>query len=282
MSAALVSVLGGPSGTAPLWSYDSDIGVYAPVAEIDGKLVNLSAALKHVSERNLTSTIREVVYSGKVTADPSLALTLVMRLTETNRTVRFRYELSSSADVERRLTKSTNEGKDAFHLATVDVEGCATEVRLSDYSSMVHSYVPTTVRLGQGDFDNKRQIMGPLLTWVTTRGHAMIAYEHGSQFPDTYISYQLDTSDSGTNSVTLATVKGTYLSGHDLRRGFQTVWMHLLSVDSPVKSLQGTYRSFILYSLALNQASRTPYTFYNTWNYQERLKNWHGGPTSPR
>ncbi|HEY0694746.1 MAG TPA: hypothetical protein VGD71_37640 [Kribbella sp.] len=59
---------------------------------------------------------------------------------------RFRYEIHS--DGKRLLTKAT--GSDATRLTAVALPSrYAVEVRLSDYNSLVHSYVPTEVELGK-------------------------------------------------------------------------------------------------------------------------------------
>jgi alpha-galactosidase len=64
-------------------------------------------------------------------------------------------------------------------------------LRLSDYNSLVHSYAPTEVPIAEQEFAAEQLIMGPVLTWPANGGHTLLAYEHGSQYPDAYLSYRL-------------------------------------------------------------------------------------------
>ena len=162
-------------------------------------------------------------------AHVGLELSLIVRSAASS-ILRFRYELKS--DRVRLLTKAN--GKEQLHLARVAISPGATEVRLSDYNSMVHSYVPTEVTLSEGDFADSRSVMGPLLTWQVERGHALLAYEHGSQYPDAYLSFSLDPD----HSVTLVSTKGTYMSGTNLQSPFSTVWLHLGAVLGPRTALE--------------------------------------------
>jgi alpha-galactosidase len=49
-------------------------------------------------------------------------------------------------------------------------------------------------------------------------------------------------------------------------------------VQGSIDQLASAYRFFVLKFLTQNLASRTPYIFYNTWNFQERNKWWNGRP----
>jgi alpha-galactosidase len=43
-----------------------------------------------------------------------------------------------------------------------------------------------------------------------------------------------------------------------------------------MNELASSYRRFVLRNLTQNLATRKPYIFYNTWNFQERNKWWNG------
>ena len=204
----------------PLWIYTSSAGkipVQAPEVEIDGRPLVLAFPLAIQGIHKVTSTVSEHIYTGK---GDDISLTLFVRIAETSPIVRFRYELAS--DTRKLLTKSNGEH---FHLLHVPVTNGAVEVRLSDFNSMVHSYVPTEVALHSADFDHSRPIMGPIVVLPNGDGNALLAYEHGSQYPDAYLHFL-----PKVDSITLSGAKATYLHGTDLQGGFQTVWMHLGAV----------------------------------------------------
>lgn len=264
--------------TSVLWRYeppDGDaIDVAPPTIEIDGRVAVLTGDLHETGETTLPNGAVETVFAGEVDGH-DLQLQFTVRSPSDNPVVRFRYELTSTT--EHRLTKST--GADTVRLAAVVLPSRdAVEVRLSDYNSLVHSYVPTEIALTDREFGAASQVMGPILAWPTDTGHALLAYEHGSQYPDAYLSYRLDTASGDAGAVELVGIKGTYLNGQDLRVGFTTVWMELAGVADDREHLQRSYRDFVLRYLSLSPASRTPLIFYNTWNYQERVHGWTGRP----
>jgi len=261
-----------------LWRYDPPDGgaieVAPPTIEVDGRVIVLTGALHETGETTLPNGAVEKVFTCAVD-EGDLQLRFIIRTASDSPVVRFRYGLTSTTD--RRLTKST--GADTVRLAAVTLPTLnAVEVRLSDYNSLVHSYVPTEVPLTEREFAAATQVMGPILTWPTDTGHALLAYEHGSQYPDAYLSYRLDTAPGNAGNAELAGIKGTYLNGQALRAGFTTVWMELAGVSDDREHLQRCYRDFVLRYLSLSPASRAPSIFYNTWNYQERVQGWTGRP----
>jgi len=261
-----------------LWQYGQPDGqaidIAPPTVEIDGQVTVLTGALHENGEAALPNGVVEHVFECAVDED-DLRLRFILRATPDNPVVRFRYELTSRT--ERRLTKTA--GGDTVRFAAVTLPTRqAVEVRLSDYNSLVHSYVPTEAPLTEREFATEQLIMGPVLTWPTDRGHALLAYEHGSQYPDAYLSYRLGTAPGDAGTAELVGTKGTYLNGQDLRDGFSTVWMELAWVPGDRPNLQRRYRDFVLRYLSLSPASRAPLIFYNTWNYQERVHGWTGRP----
>lgn len=262
-----------------LWRYTRadglSIDVAPPTIEIDGRVTVLSGALTASRETVLPNGARETVFGGAVDADDDLWFQLIMRMAPDNPVVRFHYEVSSTT--ARRLTKSA--GVDAVRLAGVTLPSReAVEVRLSDFNSLVHSYVPTEAPLTDREFIAGQLVMGPIVTWPTEMGHTLLAYEHGSQYPDAYLSYRLGATVGDAGTVDLVGIKGTYLHGQDLRVGYTTVWMELSWSPGERAALQRTYRDFVLRYLSLSMASREPLVFYNTWNYQERVHGWTGRP----
>jgi len=200
-----------------LWQYGQPDGqaidIAPPTVEIDGQVTVLTGVLHENGEAALPNGAVEHVFECAVDED-DLRLRFILRATPDNPVVRFRYELTSRT--QRRLTKTA--GVDTVRLAAITLPAReAVEVRLSDYNSLVHSYVPTEAPLTEREFAAERLIMGPVLTWPTDRGHALLAYEHGSQYPDAYLSYRLGTAPDDAGTAELVGTKGTYLNGQDLR-----------------------------------------------------------------
>ena len=222
-----------------------------PTVEIDGRVTVLTGATQPESQSPITNGATEHVYRIDVAGHDDLSVLLTVHVPPDNPVVRFRYQLTSAS--ERRLTKIT--GTDVLRLAEVTLPGPrAAEVRLSDYNSLVHSYVPTEVPLEEAAFAAGQLVMGPLLTWAVDGGHAVVAYEHGSQHPDAYLAYRLKTGpdpQNGAGTAELVGVKGTYLDGQDLRVGLTRAWMHLAWVPGGRADLQRSFRDFVLrYSAA--------------------------------
>ena len=149
--------------------------------------MTLATRLVHTDTTALPNGAVEDVFEGQVEGQDGLLLRLRCRTAPDHPVVRFRYELQSSDRL--RLTKS--EGTDRFHLLSVDLpHGEAVEVRLSDYHGLAHSYVVTEAAVTPADLRAGRLVMGPLLTWPLADGHALLAYEHGSQYPDCYLGFR--------------------------------------------------------------------------------------------
>ncbi|MDQ3842999.1 MAG: alpha-galactosidase, partial [Bacteroidota bacterium] len=119
-------------------------------------------------------------------------------------------------------------------------------------------------------FANNSSFMGPIA--VTTQGTNtfLVAYEHGSQFPNRFLEFSLNNN----RNISLQSVKGNYLD-HQPADGFQSVWFQIAGVAGDEEVLAEGYRTFVLNYLTQNAESRKPYIFYNTWGRQERVQ-WTG------
>jgi alpha-galactosidase len=116
--------------------------------------------------------------------------------------------------------------------------------------------------------------MGPILVGTGETGSLLLAYEHGSEAPNAFLQFRL--SPDGMTS--LAAVKGNYVTDQAIGpdQPFSTVWMQAVLADGDIHQMSSVYRRFILNHFAHTQASRRPHIYYNTWNFQERNKWWHG------
>lgn len=240
-----------------------------PVFEVDGKVV--VAGVYTWSEpvyKNVSDEVLEMTVSGRVGG--GLELTVRFRLTPKNRVLRFQYQLKGEG---KRLTKETSNGEDhlSYLKAKLDVsDSKTTEVRLSEYLEPAHTYTADERTIGQLDFSNERCFMGPILTNVTENGSFLLAYEHGSQVPDAFVKFHLQSN----GEVSLNAKKGNYYSEYDLSKGFTSIWLEVLSVKGgDENALAAEYREFVLKYMSTSY-SRKPYIFYNTWNAQERDRFW--------
>lgn len=268
-----------PGTRACLWRYvvkatSETCDVWPPRFEIDGE--THAAVLSDVTALGapvqLSQGVTEYRFAGPLAADASLSLEMVFWIAPGNPVVRFQYRLHSR--VSRRLTKAA--GRDALRYGGLSLAGYpdCKEVRLSEFDESVHSFHLSEHAIPDRAFAHRLDVMGPLLVAGNATHTALIAYEHGSQVPDAFVHYTL----APERTVTLQAVKGAYYTGQvvDAEHPYETLCLHLGAVAGDEAALAHAYRQFILRRQSPNVASRQPYIFYNTWNYQERNKWWNG------
>ena len=269
-----------------LWQYELEASgsvqaIAPPVFEVDGDTI--SAVLVDLpaleQSETLSNGANEYVFRGRLAADTTLLLRTVLRMGPDNPVVRFRYILESTAS--HRLTKSTQEdkpGQDYLRYLSTSLADYSNieEVRLSEFHELPHAYLPTTTNAYDRDFETGQALFGPLLVAHNRTRSMLLAYEHGSQVPDAYLHFRLQPS----REVHLEAVKANYYHEQplDADHPYETLWFHLAVTDAPVDTLARDYRAFVLQYMSLNLASRQPYIFYNTWNFQERNQAWYGNP----
>jgi alpha-galactosidase len=261
-----------------LWSYKvketGEVRRFGPPAfEVDGELCKAElAAIEGRGSKRLSNGVTEYMYEGLFNGSAELTLEMIFRLADDNPVVRFCYLLRSVS--ERRLTKA--EGKDRLIYLEADFDRLpkATEVRLAEFLEPVHSFSLSELPVSQSHYDNELAVMGPILAAQSDTHAMLLAYEHGSQVPDAFIQFQLGKG----HSVRVEAVKGNYYSGQTIGPGrpYRTIWLQAAVVKGSEDDLAKAYRTFVLKYMSVNQESRRPYIYYNTWNYQERNFNWHG------
>jgi alpha-galactosidase len=259
------------------WTYQSATGkalvLQLPKFNIDGRFIKASVSRFTAGPvRRLTNGTREETFTGFVMADKTLRLGISFRWAEDNPIVRFRYTLTS--DAPHRLTKPA--GIDELQYYSVSLAGQSRfkEVRLSDFDEKYHSNILEEAAFDGKEFDDSARLMGPMLEAGDGRSTFILAYEHGSQFPDRFLEFRLRPD----LNVALTAVKGNYLNGQPLDQDhpYETIWLETGGVAGGDEQLASAYRTFILKYITLNLDSRKPYIYYNTWGRQERAK-WAGG-----
>lgn len=289
--AGLYSVRLHPDGDA--WTYrlkDSDVAIRIalPALSIEGRFIRGSAATATGSvvevekPRILRNGVQERTWEWSVSEQPDVRVRCTVRFAPQDPVLRFKYAWRSSRPA--RLTKLTD-GSDAMELLhTTDPSLTSwTEVRLGEFQELVHSYTLREERIPTHALEAGTKLIGPIVVAsdraAASEGRAVLwAYEHGSTVPDAYLVFQTGTG----GDLSLRAIKGNYLSGHDIGAsggGIETVWLQVGAVATGgVNAMAQAYREFCRQHLSENLESRQPYIFYNTWNHQERLKNWHGKP----
>jgi len=261
-----------------LWTYTvaatgETFSFAPPVFEVDGQAVTAAtrALQPDGAARTLPGGVAEHRYRGAVAGAPGLTLAVRWQIAPDSPLVRFRYEVSDAA--ARRLTKTG--GGDALTYLQTSFAGlpAVTEVRLAEFNEMVHSFCLSERDVDAAQFAAGLSAMGPLLVGASDTHTLVLAYEHGSQAPDAFLRYEFGPD----RTVSLQAVKGSYYDGQPAG-GYETPWLHAGAVAGTADDLARAYRDFLLRGVTQNAASRKPYIFYNTWNFQERNKWWYGNP----
>jgi alpha-galactosidase len=263
-------------GTKALWIYTSrqsgkSLQLRPPVFEVEGHTLSRVSGLTCVSPPiQVAEGIWETRFSGTYIGRPHLHLDLIIRQAGESPVVRFQYRLRSDQAV--RLTKT--KGADAIDYMAVSLAGFPVchAISLGEFDEGSHSYRLSVRAVHENAFANRLNIIGPILVAEGAGCSVLMAYEHGAQAPDTFLTFRPDP----THTVTLSATKGNYWDGQviDPSHAFETPWMQIAAIEGSISDMAQQYRRFVLRHMSLNAASRTPYVFYNTWCFQERNKWW--------
>ena len=259
-------------GEAALLTYTCGDGtrcLCGPVFEVDGEpLLPCFSSVEVVSETALNDAVTEYAVDAVYAAHPALTLRLLLRVADGSPILKFKYLLMG--DGSARLTKREGERLDYASLE-VAAEETLTEVRFSEFNEMLHSFCMNEVPVAESAFSTESAVMGPLLTGSDGAYSYLLAYEHGSQYPDAFVQFRF----TEARRVILSAKKGNYLAGTVLGdEPFETIWMDFGMVYGDGDALAAAFREFQLKYVTLNRESRKPYIFYNSWCFQERNRFW--------
>lgn len=254
------------------------LAVGAPRWQINGTWSGQFRFTAAEGPRTIKPDVEEYRLCYKAEESPILTLILVLRVSATSPFVRFRYELQSAETV--RLTNVN--GSNALEYFTVALPGPGlevSEIQFSHFDPTVHSYVPHRQTYPEHQVHPGLRLAGPMVLVHHAAGSVLAAYEHGSQYPDTFLDFCCQRED-GSWVLSAAAVKGNYYDGQivSAEDPFVSVWFQLGSGSVPADQLLKDYRSFVLDSLSDSDESRQPYLYYNSWNYQERRKYFENQP----
>ena len=240
------------------------IKVQLPVFEINNQTVPVMlTGLRPVAQPVLLKN-NGMLYTleGDVSGYRGLHMRIEYQLSSDNPVLRFRYRLL--ADPRYRLTKKIKVDHIRYLQMQADTMNL-TEIALSDYDERVHATHLSERVVGQRYFEDSQSVMGPILAGTVKRTPFLISYEHGSQYGDRFLEFQL----RPPGRISIDAVKGNYLSGEPAGN-FNSPWFELAMVPGNMDMLAASYRQFILHHLSSNSESRKPYLFYNTWGRQEK------------
>ena len=186
--------------------------------------------------------------------------------------VRYRYRLLAEKDIQ--LTKQNGQDNiyyTGFKEQVSDIE--VTEIQFSQYESVAHSFIPNFEKIDENELAEGTNFVGPITLVEGDEYCCLLAYEHGAEYPDSYLFFEAS-KDNDNLSVGLSARKGNYYQGQIVNRDnyFVSPWFHFALSSGDKESLLKNYRNFFLKYISENLESRKPYIFYNTWNYQERNK----------
>ena len=238
-----------------------------PVFEVDGQVLTPAfSSVTPVSQKKLNDAVTEYRFDCVYASLPDLTLVLTLRVADASPILKFKYALKGIGN--HRLTRSAGEKLDYCAFSTAEKESL-TEVRFSEFNQMLHSFCMNEVPVKESCFANSLQVMGPLLAGSNEKDSFLLAYEHGSQYPDAFIEFCF----TPERKVILSAKKGNYIPGTAIGNdSFETIWLDFGAVHGSVDDLAAAFREFLLKYTSLNSESRKPYIFYNTWCFQERNK----------
>ena len=264
-----------------LWRYKETktgktLDFTGPSFEIDGKkMVCELVSIQEIGKPSrLNIGVTEYVLHGAYKYHPDLLLRIHFRIPDNNPVVRFRYELIGTGN--HTLTKMG--GVDNTRYLSISVPGFSKikEVKISEFNEMVHSFCLSEREMDNRNFNDNTSFMGPFVVASNAGYSFLVAYEHGSQAPDLFLTYTL----SPDKTIALNAVKGNYASEFPITKQnpYQSVWFEAAVIKGSEDQLAENYRHFILRNMSPNSESRKPFIFYNTWNFQERNKHWYKKP----
>ena len=260
-----------------LTSSNGKLKLQPPVFCVDGATVSPTRFVTVTDAYPVFGHVKEQVATFGFGDDlPHLRLEVVVRSVYDSPVLRFCYRLVCDKPVS--LTKP--DGVETLSYFTLDFSRVndygetitAKEMRFAEFNALFHSFMLHETPLATPDFVAERSVVGPFLILKSPNApNGLVAYEHGSQSNDPFLTYDLH--PNGTTA-TLRAVKGNYWHNQTITPGepWESLWFQIALTDGDEDKLAHDYRTWVLQHQSPNIASRKPYLFYNTWNYQERVK----------
>jgi alpha-galactosidase len=264
--------------------------VWGPSFEIGGKATADFAFSGITSHEPISYGGSETVFRYTSAALPEVELHAILRSFPESPVLRVKYRLVSQS----RVTLTKNEGHDALTYFSLEQNGfenlALAEYQLSHFDPVQHSYMPYRCDRAQEELLPGLTFAGPVALFHSPGRTLLAAYEHGADHPLSFLEFciqsslsdaQLDPQQRVTlRRVELRAARGNYYAGQAVEPGkpWESAWLELGLYAGRLEAFLPEYRRFFLDEVCENRESRQPYLYYNTWNYQERQKYFHGRP----
>lgn len=231
-----------------------------PVFEVNGESFAYRAEkIIDRSEKLLRNDTKEITIQTEM--QNNFLLTMRFRVSPDNEVLKYQFDFSGPQGSI--LTKKQG---DALEYLSFENYSDVTEIRFSEFNEFLHSFILTEYKVDSRLYGKNHSVMGPMILEENKNCKILVAYEHGSQYPDRYIEYVFG------DKLSLRAVKGNYYNGQPIDQNpYESVWLQL-AIFSSKEEPSAAYRTFQLKYASPNLESREPYIFYNTWCFQERNK----------
>lgn len=247
--------------------HGASVEIGAPRFEIDGRERGGFCFSRLTTQKMLPHGGSETRLEYRDPGTPELHLRVDLRTFPGSPFLRLRYTLSSASPAA--LTKAQG-GDNLCYLGLELSQGWTdlSEVRLSEYEPVLHSYLPGVETRPLADCTPGESLAGPILALQGGGTALLAAYEHGADHPQSFLRFELR-----PGRIELRARMGNYFHNQPLgnERSWVSPWLQLalLPANGP-EELFARYRRFALEEFNPRPASREPLICYNTWNYQER------------
>jgi len=261
-----------PGRADALWTYaakgaGASVSIAPPSFHLGGKTVRaVVPKLQEITpSRRFPNGTIERRFVGVIAADRSLRLEIVFRVSDQSPVVRFMYRLLASEP--HTVSRISDETPLAYFGVSLAAYPKVTEVRLSEFVDLFHSYTPHEEGVDDRHFRAGQRVMGPLVVASNGARSLLLGYEHGSTSPNAFLQYVLGPD----RRVELRGTKANF-GRHvvDADAPFETLWFDIGAVAGNEDVMAAAFRQFVHRDLAPQGEARQPYVFYNTWNAQER------------
>jgi len=256
----------------------STLAVIGPSFEVNGRQRDDFSFDSVIHSRDLAQGGKETILRYITRQAPTLKLLVAVRSMADSSILRFKYTLSASPGApEVQLTKSA--AQDQITYFSLALEGLdragLVEYQLSHFDPVAHSYLPLRLERAADDIIPGMRFAGPVALFHHQSQTLLAAFEHGSDHPQSFLEFSTpgDAAQAGrASALSLHALKGNSYHGEPLsaEKPWESVWFELGLYAGPIEEFLPQYRRFFLDEVCENRASRQPYIYYNTWNYQER------------
>ncbi len=162
--------------------------IAGPCFEVDGQPLEGFTWLGAAECTLLDHGGAEFSLAYRAPARPDLTLQVYLRTFPGSPFLRWRYHLSAAAPAA--LTKSGGQDRlRYFSLAAAEKPGALSEVQLSQFEPVLHSYLPGLETRPLETIATEESLPGPILALPLGQHCLLAAYEHDADHPDPFLAF---------------------------------------------------------------------------------------------